>query len=43
MDEKILELLQEMQGSISGIEGTISDMQSNINGIEGTISDMQSN
>ncbi|EQK71631.1 hypothetical protein QE5_0616 [Clostridioides difficile CD90] len=27
MDEKILELLQEMQGSISGIEGTISDMQ----------------
>ncbi|HBG8817946.1 TPA: plasmid stabilization protein, partial [Clostridioides difficile] len=32
MDEKILELLQEMQGNISNMQGSIS-------GIEGTISD----
>ncbi|HBG6903995.1 TPA: plasmid stabilization protein, partial [Clostridioides difficile] len=30
MDEKILELLQEMQGNISNMQGSIS-------GIEGTI------
>lgn len=41
MDEKILELLQEMQGSIKGIQGEIKGINTRLDGMENDIKDLK--
>lgn len=41
MDEKILELLQEMQGSIKGIQGEIKGINTRLDSMEYDIKDLK--